>query len=400
MTIQARIQNLFCLSLLPLLMTSMQARAELVLTMGGDLNLNAANAAPHPQGGFKWGQLISYDQALRGLKPLVTGDLNFANIETVISDRKDLSPEPSSFFPFVMHPKGVEAVISSNFNLLSLSNNHSGDYGFEGLAETWSHMQQIQQRSPHIGWHGVGQNFNDATTPLIQQIRTQSGQTYRIAFAAVTGSMNWDYTAKSNRPGVVRMQDTAAMNTLLNRMKNADVDLRLLSVHFGKEKFLNVEPYARDLYRRFIAIGNIDVVIGHHPHRVRPIEKVARVSSGERDDALIFYSLGNLQMFGAAGLNGLGEGHDYGLWGKVFFNWNARAKKLVAQATEATALTDMHTQARPLRGAQGQNRILFLNQLNQSQFPSTGLQFATKANGSGISCFGLNPGPQAQQACR
>jgi hypothetical protein len=44
---------------------------------------------PHPAGGHKWGKLRSCDAALSGLKPLIDGDLNFANIETVISDRQD-----------------------------------------------------------------------------------------------------------------------------------------------------------------------------------------------------------------------------------------------------------------------------------------------------------------------
>ncbi|MGL5562918.1 MAG: CapA family protein [Tannerellaceae bacterium] len=58
----------------------------------------------------------------------------------------------------------------------------------------------------------------------------------------------------------------------------------LVSVHFGDEYSHTPSSRQRDIVKLLINFG-ADIVIGHHPHVLQPIEWI--------DNALVIYSLGN-----------------------------------------------------------------------------------------------------------
>jgi poly-gamma-glutamate synthesis protein (capsule biosynthesis protein) len=72
-------------------------------------------------------QTISFTDALSGVAEDFDGDLAFANLETVITDRNDIAPETKGkgTFHFRSHPAAVKAMIDIGFNLFSLANNNS-----------------------------------------------------------------------------------------------------------------------------------------------------------------------------------------------------------------------------------------------------------------------------------
>ena len=76
-------------------------------------------------------KLTSFSDTLAGISSEVDGDLAFINLETVVTDRNDLAPEGKGkgAFHFRSHPAALKALIDAGFNLFSLANNHSYDYG-------------------------------------------------------------------------------------------------------------------------------------------------------------------------------------------------------------------------------------------------------------------------------
>ena len=66
-------------------------QAQLTLTMGGDVNFNKNFMMVDASGFLADKSTITWSTFTKYLEPLLDGDLNFANVETVISDRHDLT---------------------------------------------------------------------------------------------------------------------------------------------------------------------------------------------------------------------------------------------------------------------------------------------------------------------
>ena len=62
------------------------------------------------------------------------------------------------------------------------------------------------------------------------------------------------------------------------------VDILIVSMHAGEEYRKTSTPFQNEFAKTMIE-GGADIVVGHHPHVVQPIE--------EYKDGWIFYSLGN-----------------------------------------------------------------------------------------------------------
>jgi hypothetical protein len=84
-------------------------RLDIVLV--GDTGFNASDAPVDAKGIHKGRVVTSFPETLAGISRDIDGDLAFANVETVVTDRNDLSPESKGKdapFHFRSHPGGGE----------------------------------------------------------------------------------------------------------------------------------------------------------------------------------------------------------------------------------------------------------------------------------------------------
>ena len=109
------------------------ARADerLSLVFVGDTGLNASGARVSAEGGIKSGRVLSVDEALAEIDPLLKGDMVFANLETVVTDNNNIAPH-DKMFVFRMHPAGARALLRAGINVFSTANNHAMDFGTAG----------------------------------------------------------------------------------------------------------------------------------------------------------------------------------------------------------------------------------------------------------------------------
>jgi len=122
---------------------------RLTIVLVGDTGFNSDDAPVSPQGFRKNGKLVSFTDSLSGVAR--DGDLAFLNLETVVTDRNDLvanSKGQISPYNFKSHPLGLKALIDTGFNLCSLANDHSMDYGANGVEETLYHMAVAAAEHP------------------------------------------------------------------------------------------------------------------------------------------------------------------------------------------------------------------------------------------------------------
>ena len=101
---------------------------------------------------------------------LRTADLTLGNLESVIAD-SDWSPTPRAAGPDGQQPiilnapvTAVSHLANAGFDLLSLANNHTLDYGPEGLAQTAARLE-ARDMTPVGAGPGA-----DAYRPVIRQV--------------------------------------------------------------------------------------------------------------------------------------------------------------------------------------------------------------------------------------
>lgn len=350
----------------------------LTIVFGGDLGLGGSNERLHPEGALRHGKRHAWADLTAGIAPLINGDLNFANLETVVTDRDTLGANPK-LFNFKSHPAGVRHLVGLGFNVFSTANNHALDYGEEGVRETVRHLEALEARGLKA-WPGVGLSREQASRPsdvLIKNARV------RISAIGIGGNgLSADDGQKRQRAGMLAYSQPQDIRETVARLAEADGDLRVLSVHYGAE--LQVRPSASDIAKlrdQAVRAQGIDIVVGHHAHVPAGVQMV--------DGKLVLYGLGNLLHPGMQDMGRFDMCRDYGLFVRVHLAKGASGR-METRAIEAIPLTDMHLKAQPLLGDEGRLRIEVLNHLasdlDEPRANATGVRFVARPDGSGLYC--------------
>lgn len=352
-----------------------QSVRSLTIVLGGDLGLGGSGEPVHPDGALRHGERHGWSKLTAGLAPLIDGDLNFANLETVVTSRNDLSPVAKAF-NFRTHPNGLRHLVGLGFNVISAANNHAVDYGEDGLWETMRHLSAAEDYGLNA-WHGIGLERDDALRPA--EITVKGA---RIAFSAIgIGGRELPRELKARRAGMLSYHGD--FEEAVARLADVEADLRILSVHHGIER--QVRPLSSDVRKlRDVAAraGGIDLVVGHHAHVALAVQEVG--------GNLVFYGLGNLLHQGMQDMGRFGLCNDYGLLARVHLSADADGR-MRPRAVEAIPLTDMHLATRPMTAVEARVRVEALNHLaaglDDDAAGATGVRFTTGADGRGLYCL-------------
>lgn len=349
---------------------SLPAAAKIVINAGGDTGFNRDMNAPLATHTRHKGQNHEWSDMTKNFGKLFEpGALNYVNFEAVVSDKK--LDKAAKKWKFVSHPNSVEHLIQKGINLFSLANNHSYDYGREGLEETRHHMNTLQKEYGNdIFWHGVG-----TRTETIKPAEfIFNGVT--VAFSAIgfveTEHRENTYNSDS-KIGSVDFRKKEHYDAVLAGLRASKAKFKILSIHEGQESVSIESGKSKSRFmsevkkfRRAVDEAGVNFVIGNHPHVVRPIE----VYKG----SLIAYSLGNLVLVGAANIDGRAFGLDYGLVLKTEFVWSKTYNKYSPSFVEAVPIKSMHMYPRPIKERR-EEYIGHLNNMNRETFGSGALQF-------------------------
>ena len=222
----------------------------------------------------RWASVLKangYEYPFAAVKAeLAGGDINIANMEspTATGGREYTGKQ----FRFRAEPAVAKAVRAAGFNLVTLANNHSMDFGGEALAETLQHLD-----SAGIAWIGAGENRDEARKMALYNIKGK-----KVAFLGYSLTQPIEFFAGKTRPGTAPGYEKIVTTDVASARRQADYVI--VSFHWGKEASTTVQEYQRNAAHRAIDAG-ADVIIGHHPHVLQGIERYKQ--------GLIFYSLGN-----------------------------------------------------------------------------------------------------------
>ncbi|MGQ0671635.1 MAG: CapA family protein [Hyphomicrobium sp.] len=346
----------------------------LTIVLGGDTGLGGSNQPVRADGALRHGEMRSWPELTKGIAPLIDGDLNFANLETVVTDRNDLRANPKAF-NFRSHPDGVRHLVDAGFNVFSTANNHASDYGETGLRETLRHLEGFKANGLRA-WPGIGTGREQASRPSDISVKG-----YRVRLSAI--GIGGHGVAGDDRTGMLAYNNPDDFRETVTRLAGADGDVRILSVHYGSE--LQVRPDQSDerkLRDEAAKAAGIDIVVGHHAH----VPAGVQVIGGK----VIFYGLGNMLHPGMQDMGRFNACRDYGLMARVHVARDDSGRAAV-RAIEAIPLTDMHRSPSPLQGEAGRTRIDVINHLasglDDAGAGATGVRFTGRFDGTGLHCL-------------
>ncbi len=221
------------------------------------------------------------------IKPIVSNfDLAFYNQETILGGKElGLSGWPNFNSPYEVG----EAFIDAGFNLVSTATNHSYDKKEQGILnsrEFW--LKQTDLGVIAAGTYKSAQDRKESMTKIYEK----NGITY--AFLAYTKGLN-GYTLPNDKDYLANIFDYEQAKKDIEAVRDK-VDVVIVSMHWGKDvtSFTNpsAEPWTKypkgknpKEQAEFLASLGVNIIIGHHPHIINPIEFI--------DDTLVIYSLGN-----------------------------------------------------------------------------------------------------------
>lgn len=356
------IRSIFLSALLILIAMPAHAQQQLTVVLMGDTGFNGPSARVSEAGGFKRGELVTVEDAMAKIAPVIQGDVALANLETVVTDRNDI-PLRDKMFVFRTHPAHVRALVRHGIDVLPLANNHAMDLGGAGGGETLRHMKGM---AGVRAFPGLGRTREEAMHPHVFVARGA-----KVAVSAV-GNAGGGLPARDGEAGMLREdRDFAAIAA---RLAGEPADIRILSVHYGPE-FAPLTEKATQVRFREAESEGLTVIAGHHHHVARGVE----LSGGK----LIAYGLGNFLHLGTQDMRRFDICRDYGLVVKAGLLRGRGGYEV--ETVEAVPITKMHIAPEPMTGDAARLRVEVMNYLG-SRLGEGGLRFAPQTDGSGLWC--------------
>ncbi len=187
---------------------------------------------------------------------LSSPDLTIGNFEGIVPETHVHTPDFT--FRFSIKEEYLVQLKDAGFDILSLANNHSFDYGntaFSYTRDSCIEIGLVCNGSP---------NQIDTHSTVIKEI---NGKKIGILFIHA----------------VISRPEPISLERALNELQEKS-DMQIAYIHWGEEYELTHSPFQEDLAYDLIDAG-VDGIVGHHPHVIQDVD----LYKGKP----IFYSLVN-----------------------------------------------------------------------------------------------------------
>ena len=210
-----------------------------------------------------------YSFLFENLDILKDADIAFANLEGPASDK---GSDRKNLYSFRMDPSVIPALKGAGLSIVSVANNHVGDWGRDAYTDTLLRLKENE-----ILYTGGGLNTEEAEQPVI--IEKYGIKIGYLGFSDVGPNMQ----PSEDKSGLLLTSNPRFEQIIKNGSEQ--VDHLVVTFHFGKE--YQTKHNDRQEYLAHKAIDNgAKIIIGTHPHVIEDTEIYK--------DGFIAYSLGNL----------------------------------------------------------------------------------------------------------
>jgi len=221
------------------------------------------------------------------LELLKTSDLVLGNLETAVTthDRK----WPNKVFNYRMHPTNIESLKVARIDYVSLANNHTLDYGREGLFET---IEVLEKGG--FAFAGAGRSVAEAERPAVLSLDRTSVSAEDTAsahevhlYSFSDHPRDWSSVPEFN---LIRydLSYRSKLKDLLTKQHSdrpQNPSLKIASVHWGPNYSWEPDEDIRSMAHFLVDECGVDIIHGHSSHHVQGCE----VRSGK----LIIYGCGD-----------------------------------------------------------------------------------------------------------
>ena len=199
-------------------------------------------------------------------------DLKFYNQETVIGG-KNLG---LSNYPCFNSPDEIGLdLIDTGFNMVNLTTNHTKDKGIAGV----KYSSEFWKKQREKGVYSVGSYVSEEDRTEARFAEKNGIKYALLGYSTVTNG----FTISDADSHYWVLWDKQKAKADIERIKDK-VDVIIVSMHWGVEYTHEPTQEEREIAKYLSDLG-VNIIIGHHPHVIQPIEFVG--------DTLVFYSLGN-----------------------------------------------------------------------------------------------------------
>ena len=252
--------------------TSMPSAADgtFTITFAGDILMDPGYSAGDAL--TKRGAEGSFDE--EALSIMRDADLFVVNNEFAFTSR---GTAVSKQYNFRADPKNAQILKDMGADLVTLGNNHTYDYGEEGLLDTLDTL-----KAAGVPYIGAGKDLEEASAPAVYTIGG-----FRISLvnaeSILFNSNPPAQCALEGKPGTFDCYRPEMLFEAVRKAK-AESDYCIAVLHWGSEG--KSTPNEKQLtLSRGAAEAGADLIIGGHPHVLQTIGRVGAVP--------VVYSLGN-----------------------------------------------------------------------------------------------------------
>lgn len=218
-------------------------------------------------------KINGFDYPFREAKAILeAADITAGNLEAPITTRG--TPAKDKQYVFRGSSDAVPALKEAGFDFLSLANNHTLDYGWQGLSDTMDVLDDAELQHA-----GSGNDDREAFTPAY--IESKGITVGFVSVTRVVPDVSWK--ADRTHPGVAEAYSPERAVAAIKEAKQ-NADIVVVMVHWGVERADRPVAHQTDLSHRFVDAG-ADLVVGSHPHVLQGFEAYK--------GKWIAYSLGN-----------------------------------------------------------------------------------------------------------
>ena len=225
---------------------------------------------------------FDFKPSFEEIKPIASKyDLAFYNQETILGGI-DLGLGGSMIFnsPYEVG----DAMVDAGFDIVSTATNHSFDKGEQAIINSTKYWN----KQKNIIMSGTKTNKNGSDVKIFEK------NGIKFAYVAYTKGINKNVLPEG-KEYLVNIFNREKAKKDIDSVRNK-VDFVIVSMHWGQDMgyYPNSKPEPWENYKdgtnpkelaNYLSTLGVDLIIGHHPHVIHPIEKV--------NNTLVFYSLGN-----------------------------------------------------------------------------------------------------------
>lgn len=201
---------------------------------------------------------------------LEDSDVVIGNLETVTSD---VGLKASSLASYEMRgdPKHLQYLKEAGFNVMGVANNHSLQHGEPAFLDTVANVKKT-------GIDVIGLDSGGKTNVHVASHAGVEHHIFNVSMRPEEWAKNKENLPYSNRENEARLLDE------VRELRFRCPGFLICSIHWGLE-FLDYPAPEQIRLGRALVDAGVDVIFGHHPHVIQPVERYKH--------GIIFYSLGN-----------------------------------------------------------------------------------------------------------